>query len=48
MLAAQTAMSLKDVAKLVVGLGDGLGKNKASTKNKQLQETNSELTNKVY
>jgi len=50
-LASQTAMSLKDVAQLVVGLGSGIQKNKVTKdemKNEGRFGTNPEWTNKIY
>lgn len=50
-LASQTAMSLKDVAQLVVGLGSGIEKNKVTKdemKNEGRFGTNPEWTNKIY
>ena len=51
MLAAQTAMSLKDVAKLVVGLGNGIGKNKSFTgiqNNQNHFAIDSDSANNIY
>ena len=51
MLAAQTAMSLKGVAKLVVGLGNGIGKTASfagNVKNQGRFSTDPERTNHVY
>ena len=51
MLASKAAMSLKNVAKLVVGLGDGIGNNKGFRENVKNQGSfgaDDEWTNKIY